>query len=418
MKKVIFLAIASIFIALSAIAQTTSEIAKTFIQNISKAQYQNALNLTDSGFQKAVSENRLEEIWIAIEQRIGSFKKMDSISGDSKSITVYANFEKAEQPLNFYFNKENKVVGFFLGQTIIKKTGPDTSVVYPEKDFSLNLPGGTLKGSLMFPLHGNVETPIVIIIAGSGPTDRNGNDAKLGLNADSYKLLAKALAKSGIASLRYDKRMIGESNNFSTDESKLRFDDYVDDVDSLIAMLRKTYSKIYLVGHSEGSLIGILAAEKMNPAGFISLAGAGENIAKVLKKQLANLPEAQSIDSVLIELQKGNLVSKTPKESQSLFRPSVQPYLISWMKYSPEKEIAKLHCPILIIQGNTDLQVTVIDVANLKKGNPNAQLKIINGMNHVLKDAPIERQANIATYVNPSLPLNKELVEAIVGFIK
>lgn len=417
MKKYIFLAIASIFITLSAVAQTTSEIAKTFLQNISETQYQNALNLTDSGFQKAVSENRLEEIWNAVEQRIGSFKKMDSISANSKSVTIYANFEKAEQPLNFYFNKDNKVVGFFLGQSITKKIESDTSI-YPEKDFSIILPAGTLKGSLMSPLHENAATPIALIIAGSGPTDRNGNDLKLGLNSDSYKLLANALAKNGIASLRYDKRMIGESNNFSTDENKLRFNDYVNDVDSLIVALSKTYSKIYLIGHSEGSLLGMLAAEKMNPAGFISLAGAGENIASILKKQLANLPETQSIDSVLNSLQNGNEVPNTPKNLQSIFRPSVQPYLISWMKYSPEKEIAKLHCPILIIQGNTDLQVTVQDAANLKKGNPNAQLKIISGMNHILKDAPMERQANIATYSNPNLPLNQELIDTIVNFIK
>ncbi|MGF7231264.1 DUF3887 domain-containing protein, partial [Arachidicoccus sp.] len=416
MKKYSLLIIALFGIAVCIKAQANADIAKSFVQNISTAKYQDALTLTDSAFQKAVSENRLEEIWAAIEQRIGSFTKIDSVITDAKSVTVDADFEKAQQPLNFYFNQDHQVVGFFLGHAVNKSALSDTSV-YPEKDFSLVTPAGTLKGLLTSPLNATAQTPVAIIIAGSGPTDKDGNDAQMGLYTNDYKLLADALAKNGVACLRYDKRMVGESNNFSTDESKLRFDDYVNDVDSLIVSLRRNYTKIFLIGHSEGSLVGILAAEKMNPAGFISLAGAGENIADILKKQLSTLPQAQSIDSILNELRNGNLVANTPKNLQSLFRASVQPYLISWMKYNPEVEIAKLSCPALILQGNTDLQVSLQDATNLKKGNPQAQLKIIAGMNHILKDAPMERQANIATYANPSLPLNQELVDTIVGFI-
>ncbi len=118
------------------------------------------------------------------------------------------------------------------------------------------------------------------------------------------------------------------------------------------------------------------------------------------------------------ELKKGNLVDDVPEGLYSLFRPSVQPYMISWFKYEPREIISRIDVPILIIQGDTDLQITVEDAKALHEANPNSELIIIEGMNHVLKDAPMDQQENMATYSNPNLELNAEFKEELIRFIK
>jgi len=118
-------------------------------------------------------------------------------------------------------------------------------------------------------------------------------------------------------------------------------------------------------------------------------------------------------------LKKGDTIPNVPKTLYSLFRPSVQPYMISWLKYNPQAEIKKLNIPILIIQGSTDIQVSETDAKLLAKAKSSAKKKIIKNMNHVLKDCDTkDKQAQIPIYTNPQLPLNKDFVNEIVKFIK
>ena len=239
----------------------------------------------------------------------------------------------------------------------------------------LETPTGTLFGTLELP-EGAAPYPVALLIAGSGPTDRNGNSALLAGHNNSLKMLAEALAARGIASLRYDKRGIGDSAKAATDESALRFETYIADAVLWAKQLQgdARFSRLTIIGHSEGALIGAVAAREVGARAFVSLAGVGRPAPDVLLGQLrASLPPdlMQRAEEIIRDLRAGTTVETVPAELQVLFRPSVQPYLISWFRYDPATEIKKLEMPVLIAQGTTDIQVSVEDA---KRPSPPAPL--------------------------------------------
>jgi len=291
-----------------------------------------------------------------------------------------------------------------------------------ESPVSLKTLNGTISGTLAVPVNASGKMTVVLIIAGSGPTDRDGNSSQ-GLNADTYKQMAEALGKQGIASLRYDKRMVGQSIVKQKEEA-LVFDDYTDDAIGFVNQLKADprFSKVVILGHSEGSLVGILAAGALedNVAGLISAEGAGEPGEKVLLEQMKSQPTylADGLNKVLDSLRRGRLNKKVDPQLYYLVRPSIQMFVMSWCRFDPQREIKKLKIPILIVQGTTDVQVSVANAEKLKKGASKANLVIIPGMNHILKEAPEDRQQNLATYNKPDLPLKPEFVTSVVDFIK
>ena len=290
---------------------------------------------------------------------------------------------------------------------------------YNESDIQLKTDSGAIAGTLTLPGK-QTGVPVALIIAGSGPTDRNGNSAFT--RNDALKLLAHALADNGIASVRFDKRGIGGSMKAGKKEADLRFETYINDAADWIRLLKqdKRFSKIVVIGHSEGSLIGMVAAAQAGADQFVSIAGTGRPIDEVLKEQLETASEDlyQLSLPVLDSLKQGHLVNKVDGRLFTLFRPSVQPYMISWLRYNPQEEIKKLSIPVLIVQGTNDIQVPAVDAEKLAAAKPEAKLLLIEDMNHVLKIIRGDRQANIATYKDPSLPLAEQLVTGIVSFIK
>ncbi|MBE8725595.1 alpha/beta hydrolase family protein [Flavobacterium hungaricum] len=261
--------------------------------------------------------------------------------------------------------------------------------------------------------------PVALIIAGSGPTDRNGNNPMMKNN--SLKMLAEALAKNGIASLRYDKRGIGESKASAISEGSLVFENYIEDAKSWVNLLKqdKRFSKVIIIGHSEGSLIGMIAAAKADK--FVSIAGAGDSADKIIKSQIASKSMKQLEDMtypIIDSLKNGNTVKKVDPMLNSLFRPSIQPYLISWFRYNPQAEIKKLTIPVLILQGNKDLQVTVKDAENLSHANAKSEMLIVDKMNHIMKVIEGDEQANMESYNNENLPISESLVSKIISFIE
>lgn len=281
--------------------------------------------------------------------------------------------------------------------------------------------GGTLHGTLEIPA-GKGPFPVALIIAGSGPTDQNGNDAQLGLNTDCYKLLAESLAQHGIASLRYDKRGAGDDLLMALPENNLRFETYIGDAVAWAKQLRRDprFTTLTMIGHSEGSLIGMIAARQIPTDGFVSIAGAGESAAKILLTQLKpKLPPDlyRQSQAIIASLERGHPVATVPSSLQVLFRPSVQPYLISWFKYDPAKEITAIGISVLIVQGERDLQVSVGNARILAKADPTAKLVLIPDMNHVLKDVGPTVEDNLAAYTDPRLPLDNTLATSISAFI-
>lgn len=278
-----------------------------------------------------------------------------------------------------------------------------------------------IKGTLSVPSKGK-KFPLVVIIAGSGPTDRNGNSGSA-VTSNSYKILADSLLQHNIASLRYDKRGIAESADSTVKEANMVFETYITDAADWVNLLKKDkrFNTIIIAGHSEGSLVGMVASANKNVAKYISIAGPGEPVYETLKKQLARQPEAlkKTCYAIIDTLANGKIVTGVPAMLSSIFRPSVQPYLISWFKYDPKKEIAKLKIPVLVVNGTTDIQVAVDNATNLHDACKQSKLVIIEGMTHLLKEGPADRDKNIALYnTTPNEPIKTELVEAIVNFIK
>lgn len=276
-----------------------------------------------------------------------------------------------------------------------------------------------LNGSLYTPNQQNKKLNLVILIAGSGPTDRDGN--QMGLVNNSLKLLAEALANNGIAVYSYDKRIFAQMASGKLDESSLSFDNFIDDAKAVIQYFKnqKKYHSITVAGHSEGALIGMVAANG-NADGYISIAGAGRPIDEVLLEQIEKQAPflKEEVQKNLETLKNGTTFELKNQMLASLFRASVQPYMISWIKYNPQTEIKKLQIPTLLINGDKDIQVSVQDAQLLQQAKLNAQLHIIQNMNHVFKEIKGDDAENKAAYTNPDLPISIELSSIITTFIR
>lgn len=298
-----------------------------------------------------------------------------------------------------------------------------TALYAGEEEITLNTPTGDIHGKLMLP-DGGMPCPVVIIIAGSGPTDMDGNTIGAGITNNSLLYLARELAANGIASVRYDKRGIGTSAAAGTKEEDLRFDHYINDAAAWADKLGgdSRFNKIVIAGHSEGSLIGMVAARQSKAVkAYVSIAGCGSPAYEILEKQLQSQPLQIQQESAAIckELCEGRTVEQVPFYFSALYRPSVQPYLISWFAYNPAVEIAKLNIPVLILQGDKDIQVGTDEAVKLHAAQPSAVMHIIKDMNHVLKQCETtDAREQIAIYSNPDLPLKAELVSTMVNFIK
>lgn len=179
-------------------------------------------------------------------------------------------------------------------------------------------------------------------------------------------------------------------------------------------------SRVFLLGHSEGALVATLAAQQAEVAGLVVVAGAPAG--RVIERQLAasSVPEALQDASrrIVAALEAGRTVSDVPTELAPLFRPSVQPYLASWLPLDPTAELARVRAPVLVVQGTTDLQVGLDDARRLAAARPGAELVLIEGMNHVLKWASPGRAANLASYADPNLPLVQGLEATVETFLK
>jgi pimeloyl-ACP methyl ester carboxylesterase len=296
-----------------------------------------------------------------------------------------------------------------------------TPIVQAEP-ISLTTPTGTLYGTLELPKNDG-PCPVALILAGSGPTNRDGDTPALGVKNGSLRLLAEGLALRGIATLRCDKRGIAESAPAAAKEADLRIDTYMDDAVLWEDKLKsdRRFSQLVVIGHSEGSLIGMVAAGRLKADGYVSIAGPGRAANEVLLGQLeSRLPPElmKSSREIVASLLGGKTMETVPGELNALFRPSVQPYLISWFAYDPAREIAKLSMPVLIEQGTTDIQVGVSEAKLLAKAQPGAKLNLVEGMNHVFKMMGGSLEEQMPSYMDPSLPVSPQLVTDISSFIK
>ncbi len=289
-----------------------------------------------------------------------------------------------------------------------------------QQPITLDTGSGELFGSLLLP-RSDAPVPVVLIVSGSGPTDRDGNNPDGG-RTDSLKRLAWVLASHNIASVRYDKRGVAASLAAAPDERSLSVEGYVADVVAWGQKLKADprFGSLILLGHSEGALIATLAAPQLDAAALISIAGSGRPVDLVVRQQMANnLPPGLMLraNELLDSLKAGQLDNDIPAPLRPIFRPSVQPYLISLFRQDPAAAFARLKIPALIVQGRNDIQVGVGDAQALKAARPDAQLVLIAGMNHVLRIVPDDIKSQLASYRDPQLPLAAELGSRILAFI-
>ena len=264
----------------------------------------------------------------------------------------------------------------------------------------------------------SLNSTLAVIIAGSGPTDRDGNNVNI--KGNYLMMLAEGLNENGISTFRYDKRGVGKSLGDITSTDEIKFTDYINDAISIINHFRETkkYKRITVIGHSEGALIGMIASRSIADS-FISIAGAGEDYLTLIERQLSIQPEyIKSMSTpILKQLKNKKLVDSVPPLLNSLFRSDVQMYLIDASSYLPVVEISKLDIPVLIIQGTHDIQIDVDDAIKLDMAAKNSQLELIEGMNHVFRQASENRLLNIQTYGNPNIPIDNNMVDLVSEFI-
>lgn len=281
---------------------------------------------------------------------------------------------------------------------------------------------GHLAGTLLVP-NGDGPWPVALILAGSGPTDRDGNSTQFPGGNNSLKQLAEALTDAGVASLRVDKRGVAGSASAAISEFDLRFDDFIGDAAAWCARLQADprFSSLTVVGHSQGAQVGMNAAWLCDADGFVTISGSGRGLFELLRDQLgASLPVRTRVraEDVLQELEQGRLVDEPPVELTILFRRSVQEFLISWEQHDPVRELARLALPVLIVQGTTDNQVTVADAERLHAARPGARLLLVEGMNHLLKMVAADNTyVQQSSLVDSTLQIAAEVPAAVVELV-
>lgn len=290
------------------------------------------------------------------------------------------------------------------------------------EEWQLATATGTLHGTLLVP-RGVGKVPVVLIHPGSGPTDRDGNSPLLPGKNNSLRLLAEGLASRGIASLRIDKRGVAGSAAAATAESDLRVDTFVDDAAGWLDLLKHDprFGAIVALGHSEGALITALAAARRPVNGYVSVAGIAQRASDVLRRQLQGKLSGRLMaesERIISALERGVRADSVPAELVSLFRPSVQPYLISWFPIVPADAVARLDTPVLVVQGTTDLQVDTLQAALLLARRPDARYLKVAGMNHVLKLVSGELEEQVASYGDSTLMVAPALLDGLADFVR
>jgi pimeloyl-ACP methyl ester carboxylesterase len=273
-----------------------------------------------------------------------------------------------------------------------------------------------IPGTLSYP-ETKDKMPLVIFIHGSGNPDRNGNQKGTPMQNSYIKALADSLNNHKIAFYRYDKRSARSENlELLKDVTVL---DFVADAKVAIAHFKndQRFSGIHLIGHSQGSLIAMLAVNE-DITSLISMAGAGQTIDKIMVQQIyAQNPEfGKLVEEHFQELMTKGSITTVDPSLVTMFPPQSQNFYKTWASIDPQEEIKKLQIPILILNGDKDIQVAITNAQNLKVAQPEATLMIIPNMNHIMKEEDAEVQG-YEGYLNPKYPISPKMIAAVLQFI-
>ena len=264
---------------------------------------------------------------------------------------------------------------------------------------------------------------VVVIVPGSGPTDRDGNGPQGGIATDTYKLLAEALAEHGIASLRIDKRGLFGSATAIANPNRVTIEAYASDTADWLARAGELAPCTWIAGHSEGGLVALVTAANAPDTlcGLILLATPGRPLGQLMVEQFeanpANKPILPEVRSLVSDLEAGKTpdLAEIPSPLKPLFAEDLQGYMTDLFSYDPADIAGDWGGPALIVQGDADLQVKEIDADRLQTALPNATRLDLPGATHMLKiDVPGDP---IATYRDPDLPLHPDLIPGLIQFL-
>lgn len=422
MRRTLCLLVTLLSIAMAAVGGRADEgdaaahdLARRFVRLLDAGAFGEARTLCDEGMRKALPPGRMEGIWAELERDAGAFESLGEArvqrGGGYVVVDIACTFAKKILVLRVALDAEDRVAGFFKRGERPRTDEPGAIV--------LDTGSGVLRGTLDLP-PGPGPFAVVILVAGSGPTDRDGNQPPR-LRTDALRLLGRALVDTGVAVLRFDKRGVGQSAEAGPDEARLTLDGYVEDLVRWAKAMRADarFGPVLLAGHSEGALVATLGARQIDVEGLILLAGPGRRIGEVLRAQLT--PQLTPVlraenERILTALEGGERVDDVPEDLRAVYRPSVQPFLISLLRRDPASLLAEVDVPTLVVQGTTDVQVTVEDARRLAAAREGLEPVLIAGMNHVLKQARTQAEQQ-RTYTTPDLPLHPDLVPALTRFL-
>lgn len=391
-------------------------VARRFLERLAQADFEAARQDYDEGMRQALPPGRMEAIWKGLVQDAGPYEGVEPAkTTETQGYTVVdvpTVFARKILVLRVALDGEGRIAGFFRVGERPRRDEPG--------QIALDTGAGVLRGTLELP-DGEAPFPLAVLIAGSGPTDRDGNQPPA-MRPDTLRLLAHDLKSARVATLRYDKRGVGQSAEAGPDESKLTVDRFAEDVALWVRKVRADprFDRIVLVGHSEGALLATLAAQQEKVGALVLLAGPGRKLGALLREQLAPklTPDLRAeSERILAALEAGHEVADVPPALAVLYRPSVQPFLRSILALDPAAELAKVHVPTLVVQGTTDVQVSVADAARLAAAREGIEKVVVDGMNHVLKRAATPAE-QAASYASPDLPLDAALLPAVDAFLR
>ncbi|MEC5144289.1 alpha/beta fold hydrolase [Chitinophaga sp. 212800010-3] len=404
---------------LNMLAQEKDRVVSNFFEQMGKGNWNEATRDMDGNMKRQVTPDILQQLWAQMERTYGTWETFASqrivMQRGYRLVFAENHFKQAVITFRVALDSLHHIAGFSIADT--KGRAPALSRM-ESSDSVGTADGGTLYGTLLIP--DNVKTcPVALIIAGSGPTDRNGNSILVGkADADGYRLLANALAAAGIASLRYDKRWVGQSSSgFKKEPGKVTIEDYMTDAVTWLEHLQhdQRFSGVVVIGHSEGALIGSMMAQQHTFKSLVSLAGPADPMDQILLAQLKpRLPDSlyRNAVSIFHTLRDQQDPVAVPEALHIFFNPGIYEYWKSAVRLLPCSLISQVKIPVLILNGTADVQIPPAQARQLKQCLPAARLELIGGMPHLLKDT--QSSSNSAS----PLPLCPSLLTPLVNFIR
>jgi hypothetical protein len=388
-------------------AQDFEALAKDVAQELAARQYDKVEARFDSRMASAMPLEKLQSFWDATLGQVGPFKAVTSTALAERQgyhvVTLTCAFEKSPLNLRLVFDKDSKIAGFFLAPVTAPWDAPDYAKpsAFHEQSVTVTTGSWQLPGTLTEP-NGAGPFPAVVLVQGSGPHDE---DETIGSNKP-FKDLAWGLASHGIAVLRYEKRTHKYATQIAKDLANFTVKEEVtDDARSAVALLAThpevDKKRIYVLGHSLGGmLVPRIAEGDEQIAGIIIMAGSTRQLGQIVVDQIKYLSTLSGPvgDGAKKQVEAAEKFAKDydsptlkPGEMVSMLGiPLPGSYVLDLRSYDPAATAARLKVPILVLQGESDYQVSKKDFEGWEKalaGHNNVTMKSYPGLSHLFTPA-------------------------------